>query len=70
MRRATTPIHRLRRLYGGPAGYMLLTTALGFWLFGNSGYTIAGAVLYGCISGAFHVVLVSPLLFVALRMTH
>jgi hypothetical protein len=70
MRRAATPVQRLRRLYGGLAGYMLLTTVLGIWLFGNSGYTNAGAVLYGCMSGAFHLVLVSPLIFIGLRMIH
>ena len=70
MRRAATPVHRLRRLYGGLAGYMLLTAVLGTWLFAISGFTITGAVLYGCISGAFHLVLVSPSVFIGLRMTH
>ena len=69
MRRATTPIQRLRRLYGVAALYALIITLLWVAGFSSTGYTVAGSLFYGCIISAFHVFLVSPLFFVALRIT-
>jgi uncharacterized protein involved in response to NO len=70
MRRATTPVQRLRRLYGGAAIYASIITLLWVAGFSSTGYTVAGSLFYGCMFSAFHVFLVAPLLFVGLRLTH